>query len=153
MILTTCPPKGMLTAFVKSTNTVNFPHFSDVKIENGDVTIQVEFKPVEFTPEEIFQHFTDSSDRTSKNLPPFPYKFEYFDSGRLSKFRVSADEIKSWKSTIAESCAGTGVNFRLYEAVSNVEKALDYYSSRHEEELSSRLPNRVGANAWRHMVN
>lgn len=151
MILDKCPIPDMLIAFVKSANTVSLPIFSDVKIENGQVTLQVELKPKSYEPEDYFAHMDDTQQRYLENKPAFPFKFEYFDVAQSGpKFRITADELFSWKEIVRKEGSATRVSFNLFQELRAASNAVAYYTKRHRKEVQETMAPRLANNNWRY---
>jgi len=149
MVFQKGPDPDLMIAFAKS-NTINMPHFSDVRIEGGQVTIQVEFKPELFDTEDYLEHLHDTQERYLEAKPAFPFKFEYFDV-TWPKFRVSLDELKTWKELTCENGSTTVVSFELYDALSKAFRAAEYFQKKHKNELKPQI-GASGNSSWRFEV-
>ena len=140
----------MVLAFETSCNSVIFPEFSDVKIEDGLITVKVTYRACEVEPAAVLEHMLDKSERFQKGLSPFPYKFEGFeDRADLNNFRITIYELESWRDLMI-GLKSTGVNLALFGELSRTCKAVTYFKQCHQDELSSVPPPSLQNHNWRY---
>ena len=136
-----------------SFNCVAMPVFSNVKIENGRLTIQVEFKDRNFTRMEMMEHLHDAHLRILAKYNDFPYKFQGFEhKTTFDSFRIKYSELKSWREQTQEAVnncfkvqcengcgeysSKTHVNSALLETLEKACVAMEYYKTHHAQEYS-----------------
>lgn len=170
MIFFSQPQDGLLTAVDKAFNSVLFPDFSNVKIEDGHLTIEVDYKNRPFKKEEMLEHLHDSHLRILAKYDNFPYKFQGFEhKTTLDKFRITSTELENWRDHAAaavnssfnvevpdqEACfsSSTSVNRALLDTLEKACAAMDYYKDRHMDEyVVAQSKGTKLHEGWRHEV-
>ena len=167
MIFTQKPRNGLLVAVDTAFNCVALPSFSNVRIEDGRLTVQVEFKDRRFTREEMFEHLHDGDLRIRTNHNDFPYKFQGFEHRHtFESFRIKYSELRSWKenteaainavltikveNNLRRYLSNTNVNQALLETLTTACQAVEYYKKHHAEEYAQARDNKKPmAEGWR----
>ncbi len=170
MILFPKPQDGLMIAVDKTFNCIPLPQFSNVRIEDGHLTVQVEFKNQNFTRAEMMEHLHDGQLRIMGGHDSFPYKFQGFEHAEATKkFRITSGELKNWTEHAREATnlnfhvqaqngdetfsSKTHANLALLDTLEKAQKALEYYKANHADDYKkARSQNIQLHEGWRYSV-
>ena len=171
MIFETEPRKGGLIAVaIKNFQKIAFPKFSNVRLDDGHLTIQVDYEDKSFTRQEIIDHFQDRELRMRTGLNDYPYKFQGFEDSSFKTFRITSGELKNWRDQTKAATnirftvptengeviygSNTHVNLELLKTLETACTALEYYKNNHRAEYQEAKSNEMPLQTnWRYALN